>query len=327
MPGIHCGSAAIRNVMRFYGYDLSEEMCFGLGSGMGFYYTVASDQSPTRLIFARGPLMECNFFRALSIQKEWKQDDDADRALETLKEWIRKGVPCLVQTDIYYMRYYGSSTHFPGHVVVVWGYDEDERVVYLSDTAFPELQPLDYDSFKKARTAAETRFVLRNNWFEVDLTEPLPPLERAVPRAIRTNALMMVEGRSSARGVSSVDQIRRWAQDLPRWKEADDWRWCARFGYQVLARRGVDGAGFRAMYASFLREAEELVPALRPLRLAARMEEIAALWREAAAALKLISELEGPSDDRLAEAARIADELWRRESAYYGAVLDHVARA
>lgn len=37
-PGHHCESTAARNVFVHAGIDLSEEMLFGLGEGLGFIY-------------------------------------------------------------------------------------------------------------------------------------------------------------------------------------------------------------------------------------------------------------------------------------------------
>jgi hypothetical protein len=321
IPGIHCGSAAIRNIMKFYGYDLSEAMCFGLGSGMGFFYTVSPQLSPTRMIFLRGPGMEYNFFNVIGIPAQWKQEDDADKALKEALEWVERGVPVLVQTDIYYLPYYNSKTHFPGHVVAIWGYDDDAKVVYVSDTDFEELQSVPYELFKKARSSKASPFPLRNNWFEVNLTEPLPPLAKVAPRAIEKNARMMIEGVKGLRGESSLEQIRRWSCDLTDWPNAPDWKWCARFGYQVIARRGVEGAGFRWMYRDFLKEVEELVPGLKELGLSGKMDTAGAKWAEAASLLKAISERDEPAEGLLRKASEVAYEIWEIEGEYYGMVL------
>ena len=41
VPGNHCGSTALRNLLAFHGVEISEEMAFGLGAGACFYYIVA----------------------------------------------------------------------------------------------------------------------------------------------------------------------------------------------------------------------------------------------------------------------------------------------
>lgn len=323
-PGIHCGSAEILNVMKYYGYDLSEAMCFGLGSGMGFFYTVSEEQSPTRLIFVRGPGMEHQFFTTLGMPKRWKYEDDTDLALHTVLRYIDNNIPVLVQTDLCYLDYYNTTTHFPGHVVSVWGYDPDEEKVYVSDVSFDDLQAVSFDNFKKARTSNATKFLLKNNWFEVEIKGPLTPLEEALPHALRENAQMMTEGVTSGRGLSSVHQIKRWGDDLPNWGEMEDWQWCARFGYQVIVKRGVDGAGFRWMYRDFLKEAEEILPGLKPLGLSEKMGLIGNMWAEVADVLSEISRKDAPDAGLLGKASEIANEIWEKESEYYSLVLEKV---
>src|SRR5450756_3094875 len=37
-PGGHCSSTALRDLLKFYGHDFTEDMVFGLGAGIGFIY-------------------------------------------------------------------------------------------------------------------------------------------------------------------------------------------------------------------------------------------------------------------------------------------------
>jgi hypothetical protein len=49
--------------------------------------------------------------------------------------------------------------------------------------------------------------------------------------------------------------LRPFAAEVGDWPEqAEDWRWCARFLYQVIERRGTGGGNFRLMYSRFLEE-------------------------------------------------------------------------
>ncbi|MBK7686115.1 MAG: BtrH N-terminal domain-containing protein [Rhodocyclaceae bacterium] len=41
--GRHCASSAIRDLLEFNGLDISEAMCFGLGSGLGVPYLDLAD--------------------------------------------------------------------------------------------------------------------------------------------------------------------------------------------------------------------------------------------------------------------------------------------
>lgn len=319
IPGLHCGSTALRDVVTYYGYNFSEAMCFGLGGGLGFFYAKGENLSPTRIIHLRGPEMEPNFFSLIDKPISWKYEPDEDKASEILKEWINRDVPVLIQTDIFYLNYYGSSTHFPGHIVSVWGYDDELESVFLADTGFEGLQTVSYDDFKKGRTSKALPFPLENNWFEVNLKEPILPLSEIIPEAIRRNARFMIEGTKSARGESGVKTIEQWGEELPSWADASDWKWCARFAYQVIEKRGTGGGGFRWIYRDFLREAEEILPVLKEFKLSEKMDLIGRQWSEMSMLLKRISE-NGRDASLFKKASEMARELGEMEEGFYTTV-------
>jgi hypothetical protein len=112
------------------------------------------------------------------------------------------------------------------------------------------------------------------------------------------------------------------AEEFEDWAESADWVWCARFTYQMIERRGTGGGFFRKIYAAYLREAEELIPALQSAHLAEAMAEIAGEWTELAGLLKRISE---EQDARgFAEAARRMKRLAGREESFWGRVNEWV---
>src|SRR3977135_3052546 len=61
IPGLHCGSTALRNLLGFHGVELSEEMAFGLGAGACFYYLALDDTSPSRWFNGRTARLEESF--------------------------------------------------------------------------------------------------------------------------------------------------------------------------------------------------------------------------------------------------------------------------
>ena len=52
--------------------------------------------------------------------------------------------------------------------------------------------------------------------------------------------------------------LRKFAAEVGDWPtDAPDWKWSARFNYQVIERRGTGGANFRLLYSRFLDEVGE----------------------------------------------------------------------
>lgn len=322
-PGIHCGSVAVRDVLNYYKIDMTEEMCFGLGSGLGFYYSIDS-VSPSRSIHVRGPWMEANFFNHFGYTlKDWKYEDDNEEAHRILIENINNGIPSLIQTDIFFLDYYSSSTHFPGHIVVVCGYDDQKKVFYLSDTSFEDLKEVSFEQMMEARTSKVRPYPLSNNYIDIDLKNNSIDISEMSMKAIVLNAKYMTEGTETLRGKSGIDVLRSWALDIPGWKKLDDWKWASRFSYQVISRRGVDGAGFRWMYRDFLEEAGRYLPEVKKHLLPEMMDGIGSEWNMLSAVLKQASEADEPGD-LFNGASQIINNILRMESEFYNTVIIHL---
>ena len=284
-PGHHCGSTALRNLLAFHGIEISEEMAFGLGAGASFYYLTLEDASPSRWFNGRTARLEESFRDLTGTALEMRTFDEGDRdAWEAARAEVDAGSPALLLTDIYHLDHYGSSAHFPGHAVVLAGYDDE--VAHLSDTAFEDLQTTRLDHLAKARHTAHPAYPLAGHMFTVSETVEPAQLEAAIPAAIAAAAKEMLEPTfGEFGGLPAVDRL---AAEAGAWPEAaEDWQWCARFAYQVIERRGTGGGAFRPMYSRFLAEARR-----DEAPLAAEAGE---RWTELAAAFHAASESEEPA--------------------------------
>jgi hypothetical protein len=283
-PGHHCGSTALRNLLAFHGVEISEEMAFGLGAGAGFYYLALDDSSPSRWFNGRTARLEESFRELTGAALEMRTFAAGDgEAWEAARAEVDAGHPALLLTDIYYLDHYGNSAHFPGHAVVLAGYDEE--VARLSDTAFEELQETRLENLARARHSGHPAYPLEGHMFTVAEAIDRERLEAAVPRAIERAVSEMLEPPFGE--FAGVPALERLAAEAGSWPETvEDWQWCARFAYQVIERRGTGGGCFRLMYSRFLEEAgrEEA-----PLAAAA-----AARWTELAEAFKAASESDEP---------------------------------
>jgi hypothetical protein len=306
-PGHHCGSTALRNLLAFHGIEISEEMAFGLGAGACFYYVTIEDASPTRWFNGRTARLEENFDALTGAALELRTFDRGDGgAWDAARAEVDAGKPVLPLTDLYYLDHYGNSAHFPGHAVVLAGYDEVDA--HLSDTGFEQLQTTKLEHLDKARHSEHPAYPLAGHMFTVTGEVSPERLNEAIPAAIERAAQAMVE--PEFRGFSGLDAVRRLAAEAGSWPAgAEDWQWCARFGYQVIERRGTGGGAFRLMYARFLEEAGR-----SEAQLAA---DAAAAWTDLANAFHAASECDEPEpalwrriDNAANEVARAEERLW-----------------
>jgi Butirosin biosynthesis protein H, N-terminal/Domain of unknown function (DUF4872) len=309
VPGEHCGSTALRNLLAFHCVDLSEEMAFGLGAGPCFYYVTMPEASPSRWFNGRAARLEENFNEltggaVLSLRTFEAGDEEA---WEAARAEVDAGRPALLLTDLYHLDHYGNSAHFPGHAVVLAGYDE--KRAFLSDTGFEDLQETRIESLARARHGDHPAYPLAGHMFTAaDTAISAELLRESIPAAIARAARAMLE--PELPGLSGLDAVHRLAEEIGGWPEAaEDWRWCARFGYQVIERRGTGGGAFRLMYSRFLDEAGRDEAALAA--------EAAARWTDLALGLRDAGEGDAPRSEAWREVASTAllvaeaeDRLW-----------------
>ena len=305
-PGNHCGSTALRNLFAFDGVEISEEMALGLGAGVCFYYLHLDGRSPSRFTNGRVGRLEEQFLELTRAGLRLDTFDSPEASWDAARQAVDDGRPALLLTDLFYLDHYGNSAHFPGHAVVLAGYDDE--VAYLSDTGFEELQTTRLEHLAQARHGTHPVFPLEGQMVTVADPAALTDPRAAAPAAIARNAAQMLEPPMGE--YEGLPALRRFAAEVGGWPgELDDWQWSARFCYQVIERRGTGGGNFRLMYSRFLAEVGRDEAALAG--------DAAAEWTELAAALLAASESEAADAGEweriggLAEAVLATEErLW-----------------
>jgi hypothetical protein len=253
LPGLHCGSTALRNLLRFHGAPVSEELAFGLGAGPCFYYIGLDGQSPSRFTNGRTGRLEEAFLRLTGAPLRMRTADDPDEAWRLAATTIDEGRPVILLTDLYHLDHYGNSAHFPGHAVVLVGYDSE--AAYVSDTAFTEIQRTSLAGLARARHEQHPFYPLSGHMVDLPPGEAISidALREAAPAAIAAAARLMAD--PDLGELEGLPALRRFAAEVGEWPQAvEDWQWCARFNYQVIERRGTGGGNFRSMYSRFLAE-------------------------------------------------------------------------
>lgn len=281
--------------MVYHGVDFSEALCFGLGCGLGFFYARLDGMPTPRVIGGRTRALETDFFEIIQHPWSWNVEENAEEAWRKVAAWIDRDIPVMLRTDLYYLDYYKSSTHFSGHTILLVGYDEerDGGIAYTSDTHFADVQEVPLARLDLARSSQELPMPLAYHWHQLEAPGELPPKRQMMLHALRRTAEALLDPDPMMPiAIEGVGGIERFAGDLPKWpQELDgDWSWSTRFAYQIIERRGTGGGNFRTMYADFLRECEAEVPELAGFGLSERMERIGRQWTALSDTLKTLSE-------------------------------------
>ncbi len=317
-PGRHCASTGLCNLVNYHGIELSEPMCFGLGAGLGIWYISFPGISPSRMVHVRSLDIEARFFDRIGHPFAWEQFKTPEESEQVLCERLDFGVPAILQTDIFHLPYYDSNTHYPGHVITVWGYDKVEKVFFVTDTERDAVLMVPFEKMREARFSKDGLLNIQGNLFapqRLPVPECMPDI---ILQAIRENSQVIIEGYdelSEMDGVAGgLGAFEKWEEEIRKWKDLKDWRWAARFTYQTTEKRGTGGGAFRLMYADFLNEAAEYVPEISSNGLPQQMHDIGLAWRELSMVLKKTSDKSVPDFE---EAFYKLNRVKELEAAYH----------
>lgn len=314
-PGRHCASTALADLVNFRGIEWSEARCFGIGCGLGIWYFRGEGKSPERLVHVRSADIEEQFFRRIGQSFRWRRRDDPLESERDLIAALDGGDPAIVQSDICHLPYYNTTTHFPGHVIAVWGYDMEKQVFFVTDTEREKLIEVPFGAMKKARYVQMGFFDIRGNMYAphgIIAPDNIPEIMRS---SIIDQSRRLLDGSQDYQGIAA---LRKWRSELGGWKGFKDRQWTARFTYQVIERRGTGGGGFRLMYADFLDEAASALPNAARLGLPSLMREAASAWSGLAMALKELSER---TDFDPGAAGEALERVMLAESEYHRAAI------
>lgn len=315
--GKNCGSTSLTNVSKFYGNPQGEYDIFGLASGMLFFYGTFGAASKS--IGGRNPTLVEDFFDNIGLPKKWETHHEFPK--EKIKEFIKQGIPVLARTDLYYLSYYGEGrVHFPGHEIVIFGYEENENGTkfLVSDSTFDKPQIVDEEEIKNAMNPPENvlpLFPLENHIMPVEAFKVKFDRESII-KAISKVYTRMVEVDSPFMGLRG---LKTFSEDVINWFELKDAPWVFRFAYQVIEKRGTGGGSFRFMFSDFLKDAAEKFSGRDKntiLESSEKFFEAANMWRELAYIFKDISEKlkNGESFSDRKSVSELAKKIYQKES-------------
>lgn len=304
----HCETTALGVLLRGEGIELSEPMVFGLGAGLSFIYW---DSKAMGFPFLGGRVkpfeLTRNLADALGLELQVEETSSARKAWQNVVTPLDAGRPVGLQLDSYHLDYFSTKVHFGGHVVAMYGYDEENA--YLVDTdqqGGPVTTSL--SSLAKAR-AERGPMTAKHRSFTIKAPSNRPsPQDRIIP-AIKTCAQAFLNPPIANLGHRGIDKT---AKRVPRWLErtdnpAEDLPRAA----LLMEKAGTGGALFRNLYRDFLAESAELIDNSH-LRTGHNLyAEAAALWTQVAA----LVEKAGESGDtrHLTQAASVLHDLARIE--------------
>lgn len=304
----HCETTALGVLLRHQGLDLSEPMLFGLGSGLSFIYW---DSKGMGFPFLGGRVkpfeLTRNLATTLGLELLVAETTSPRKAWQDVTAPIDAGRPVGLQLDSYHLDYFSTKVHFGGHVVAMYGYDEQSA--FLVDTE-PQGGAVSTSLASLADARAERGpMTAKHRSFTITAPSGLTsPQDRIIP-AIKTCADAFLNPPIANLGHRGIEKT---AEQVPKWlRRSANPREDLPQAAALMERAGTGGALFRNLYRDFLAECAQQIDNSRLRTGHSLYTEAATLWTQVA---ELIAAA-GESDDagNLKQAASILHELSRIE--------------
>ena len=276
----HCETTALGVLLRHQGLDLSEPMLFGLGSGLSFIYWDSKNMGFPFLGGRVKPFdLTRNLAAGLGLELLVQETTSPRRGWENVVASIDDGHPVGLQLDSFYLDYFGSKVHFGGHVVAMYGYDDQNAYLVDTDQQGGAVST-SLTSLAQAR-AARGPMTAKHRSFTLTAAKGLPSPQGQIIPAITACADAFLNPPIANLGHRGIEKagtlVRTWFQrtddpqrDLPQ-------------AALLMEEAGTGGALFRNIYRDFLAECAQLVDS-GPLRTGHELySEAACLWTEVAA--------------------------------------------
>lgn len=292
LGGKHCITTSMRQIFKYNGYDISEEMLFGLGSGLGLFYGEFGGK-PTFGARIRIGEFEDNIAKRLGIKMKINRTSSSKKAYKELTGLIKSDIPVMVYVDMAYLRYLNlpENAHFGGHSIVVFGIDEEKGIAFVSDrdgvghkmTMNHDEVPEDYhvislEDLELARGSKFKPYPPENKWVEFGFDGMRAVDGGMIKEAIRVNSETMLKAPIKSVGLKGIHTF---SEKVTGWKSFDDekLKWSA-FDLFIMTSHvgGTGGGAFRKMYGNFLREGGRILDSQKLIKIGDEYYETGEQW-------------------------------------------------
>ncbi len=151
----HCENGVISNLMKHNGFNISEPMAFGIGSGLLFCYIpfLMVNHAPAFTYRAMPGFIFKRFAKRVGIKIKREKFKDPAKAKARLDENLKNNNPVGLQVGVYNLLYFPDEYrfHFNAHNLVVYGKENDTYLI--SDPVMETVTTLTDKELEKVRFA------------------------------------------------------------------------------------------------------------------------------------------------------------------------------
>jgi hypothetical protein len=293
--GSHCSSLQMSNILRHNGIEISEELCFGIGAGLGFIYRKAFNP-PLYFILGRSDELEEKIcFHLGGIAIPYKTDDN-DKAFQGVMNLLKNNKPVLVNIDASHFGYMRErfnlfeNVRYGGHRVTIVGYEigdsPETSFFYLSDYIWNDLQKVSFLEMEKARASDVGQTPPDNLFYNFYFPEKTIHLNEAILSGIRLNVQTMLKPWFPVFGIPGLEKFCTRILSWNRTMKVELLQQNLNMTFMMMEVVGTGGGNFRRMFARFLKQASQLLESEELMAVFKTYRRLGDCWKEIAYLIK-----------------------------------------
>ena len=314
----HCENGVVSNLMKHNGFEVSEPMVFGIGSGLLFCYIplLMVNHAPAITYRAMPGFIFNRFAKRVGIKIKREKFKNPKAAKARLDENLEKNNPVGLQVGVYNLLYFPDEYrfHFNAHNLVVYGKDDDTYLI--SDPVMETVTTLTDKQLEKVRFAKGAFAPKGHMYYPIAFPEKFD-LEKAIKKGIKHTCRDMLAPFPNFVGTKGIQKI---AGLIRKWPKKKGTKVANHYLGQIVRMQeeiGTGGGGFRYIYAAFLQEASGILKNEKLATLSKEMTEIGDLWRDfALEASRLYKNRSGKKDGYTIVADQL-EIIGKREKVFF----------
>lgn len=198
-------------------------MFFGLSGFCNFVYLKQKNADCKRMIYwSNGLTKKMYDFMDDVIGYSYKiiEAKSFDYALNVAKNNIDMGKPVILGAlDMFYLPYYEKyfhNIHIPIHHLLMIGYDDNQKTIFLHDCGKDKVESLDYDDLKSAWDVNLPGFSKSNTLFEIKFNNDINDIKCIFEKGLIKKCKINLNPPVSIFGIPAM---RKFAKEILKWKD------------------------------------------------------------------------------------------------------------
>lgn len=302
----HCENGVVSNLMKHHGFQVSEPLVFGIGSGLLFSYLpfLKVNYAPVFTYRAMPGFIFNRFSKRVGVKMKREKFKSPKAAKARLDENLEKNNPVGLQVGVYNLPYFPEEYrfHFNAHNMVVYG--KNGNTYLISDPVMEGVTELTDKELEKVRFAKGAFAPKGHMYYPIEFPETLD-IENAIVKGIKQTSKDML----APVPLVGVRAMKWTAKNIRKWPNSLGTKKANHYLGQIVRMQeeiGTGGGGFRYIYAAFLQEASKVLGNNGLMELSEEMTQIGDQWRDfALEASRIYKNRSGQSDAY----NKVADQL------------------